>query len=102
MKPSIESIQAIEDCELLVISRKDLLGLYEGDWKWQQVGRVVLEEHYMHQEDRLISMLRQQASERYRLFAEANPEIIQKVPLHHIASYLGISPETLSRIRKNI
>jgi CRP-like cAMP-binding protein len=99
MNPARENIQAIEETELTVIRREDLYKLYENSWKWQQVGRRLIEEYYLQLEDRLITLQSQTASERYELFAERHPEVIRSVPLQHIASYLGISPETLSRIR---
>lgn len=102
MKPAIENIQAIEPSELLIIQKKDLLQLYEEDWKWQQVGRVLVETYYIKMEQRLIAMQSQTAQERYEILMQEFPEIIQTVPLHYIASYLGMSPETLSRVRKLI
>lgn len=102
MKPAIENIQAIEDSEIIVIHKKDLLGLYEENWKWQQVGRVLIETYYINMEQRLIAMQSQTAQERYEHFMQQFPELIQSVQLYHIASFLGMSPETLSRIRKLI
>jgi CRP-like cAMP-binding protein len=101
-QPAIENIQALETSEMLVISRKDLHKLYENNWKWQQVGRVLIENYYVNMEQRTITLQSQTAQERYAQFLKDYPEIIQKVPLHYIASYLGMSPETLSRVRKTI
>lgn len=99
MKPAIENIQAIVDSELIVINRKDLFRLYEGNWKWQQVGRVIIENSYIEMEQRSISLQSMSAQERYAQLLQQSPEIVKHVPLHHIASFLGITPETLSRIR---
>ncbi len=101
MKPAIENIQALEDSELVVISRKNLLNLYDENWKWQQVGRVITERYYVKMEERTISLQSLSAQEKYENFLLEFPELIQVVPLYYIASFLGISPETLSRIRKN-
>lgn len=101
-KPAIENIQALVNSELLTMHRRDLYLLYEEDWKWQQVGRVLMEEYYLHMEQRIISLQSQSAQERYSHFADNYPELLISVPLQHIASYLGISPETLSRIRSAI
>jgi len=100
IKPSKENIQAIENSELIVIYRRDLYKLYKENWKWQQVGRMIMEQYYIHLEQRLINLQSQSAHERYEIFSTSYPEVIQSVPLHYIASYLGISPETLSRVRK--
>lgn len=99
MKPAIENIQAIIDSELIVINRKYLFRLYEGNWKWQQVGRVIIENSYIEMEQRSILLQSMSAQERYAQLLQQSPEIIKYVPLHHIASFLGITPETLSRIR---
>jgi CRP-like cAMP-binding protein len=99
--PSIENIQAVADSELLVIKRGDLYALYNESWKWQQVGRMLVEQAYFEMEERSISLQIQSAQDRYDQFLSEFPEVIQQVPLHQIASFLGISPETLSRIRKH-
>lgn len=100
MKPALENIQALESTELIVISRKDLLDLYNENWKWQQVGRIFIEQYYIKMEQRLIILQSQSAQDRYEYFLQEYPELIQSVPLYYIASFLGMSPETLSRIRK--
>lgn len=101
MTPSIENIQALEPSELLVIHRKDLYGLYGENWKWQQVGRILMEQYYIQLESHMISLQSHSATERYEQLIARQPEVFQHVQLQFIASYLGISPETLSRIRKS-
>jgi len=101
MKPAMENIQALEDSELIIIERKNLLKLYDGNWKWQQLGRVLIENYYIKMEERLIVLQSQSAQTRYEYFLKEYPELILSVPLYYIASFLGMSPETLSRIRKN-
>ena len=100
MKPAIENIQALENSELIVIDRKDLFDFYNENWKWQQVGRVLAEEGYIKMEERMISLQSESAHERYRNFLTEYPELIKVLPLFYIASFLGMTPETLSRIRK--
>lgn len=98
--PAVESIQAIEPSILLLISRRDLYDLYEGDWKWQQVGRLLYERYFLLFEERAINLQNKNAQELYELFLVNYPMVAQKAPLSYIASYLGMTPETLSRIRK--
>ncbi len=100
MKPAIENIQALEISELIVINRKDLFSLYNENWKWQQVGRILTEQYYVKMEERTIALQSQSALERYENFLHDFPELIQMVPLYYIASFLGMTPETLSRTRK--
>lgn len=99
-KPAIENVQALEDSELIVISRKNLFNLYEENWKWQQVGRRLIENYYIIMEQRSISLQTKTAKERYQDFMEDYPEVLISAPQNQIASFLGIAPETLSRIRK--
>jgi CRP-like cAMP-binding protein len=99
MKLSLESIQAIVKSELLVIERKDLYTLYYENWKWQQVGRLLLEKYFIASEERSIALQSQTAHELYEQFVAEFPDVTQMVPQHYIASYLGITPETLSRVR---
>lgn len=101
MKPAIENIQALENSELIVIDRKDLFDFYNENWKWQQVGRVLIEDSYIKMEERMISLQSQTAQERYKYFLQEYPELIKVLPLYYIASFLGMTPETLSRIRKS-
>lgn len=101
-KPSIETIQAITDSRLLVINRKELYMLYDRDWKWQQVGRLLVENAYFRMEERSIFLQTHSAHDRYAQFLAENPEVVQQAPLHQVASFLGISAETLSRIRKMV
>ncbi len=102
LQPAIENIQAIEDSEMTIINRKSLHQLYQNNWKWQQVGRILTEEYYVNLEQRSITLQSQTAQERYSQFLEDYPDLIKTVPLHYIASFLGMSPETLSRIRKTV
>lgn len=101
LTPSSENIQALEETELIVIHRQDLYRLYENNWKWQQVGRILMEQYYIRLEEHMISLQSETAVERYERLLTRFPEVFQSVQLQYIASYLGISPETLSRIRKS-
>ena len=99
---SILSIQAMEETELLIIDYIDLQKLYGISPIWQNVGRVFAEKEYIIMEQYASSLNIETAKEKYlRLFKE-QPQIIQKAPVSHIASYLGITTRTLSRIRKAI
>jgi len=98
-KETQENIQALTDAELISISREDLYALYAGNWKWQQVGRVLIETYYILQERRMLIQQNLSAQERYMEFSASYPEVLQSAPLQYVASYLGVSPETLSRIR---
>lgn len=101
-EPSQEYIQALTDCELWVIDYDSMQKLYAKYPKWQELGRIVMEQIHQHLEKRILSFLTQNAEERYRSLVQENPRLIQDVPLRYIASMLGITPETLSRIRQKV
>ena len=65
----------------------------------ERIGRIVLIEILEQTLDKVAALQFRTAKERYRFISESNPEVLQRAPLGHIASYLGITPETLSRIR---
>jgi CRP-like cAMP-binding protein len=98
-KPSIENIVLIADCQLLTITYEGLQCLYEKDPVWNKLGRLIMERYYIQLEERLFRMQSQSASERYHDLLANHPEIVDRVKLGHLASYLGVTQETLSRIR---
>ncbi len=101
-KESDFAIQAIEPTKLIVLPYDSLQKLYQLNLFWQQVGRIAAENEYINTEchNRMLTDL--SATERYLQVLEEDPELLQRVPLTYLASYLQIAPETLSRIRKKI
>ena len=97
--PSYENIKALEDSRLYYISYAELQYLYTNCPEFNFIGRVVTEEYYKLSEQRLYSLRMQKANERYNFMMNHFPHIILRVPSKYIASYLGITEETLSRIR---
>jgi len=95
-------IQAIEETKLGMLSYTSLQQLFAKDLFWQQVGRMVTEKELIISEShhRLINDF--SARERYLEVLHNDRELLQRVPLNYLASYLQIAPETLSRIRKKI
>jgi CRP-like cAMP-binding protein len=101
-KPAVFNIAAVEETSLLEIPRHDLLELFEKYGCWQKLGRLMAEGLAIRKELREISFLKDSPEERYRKLLYEQPMVLQRVPLHYIASYLGMKPETLSRIRNKI
>jgi len=97
--PSYESIQALEDCTVYYISYEQLMHAYVTFVEFNFVGRILTEKYYTLCEQRLYSLRMHKAAERYNDLLQNDPEIIQRVPSKYIASYLGISLETLSRVK---
>jgi CRP-like cAMP-binding protein len=100
--PSLINIRAIEHSELLVIKQQDLSVLYTEIPKIERMGRILMEQAYLRIVQQSIDLQVFTAKERYESLLHKYPEIFQKVPLYHIANYLGIAPKSLSRIRKEI
>lgn len=98
-KPGYENIELLEDCKLYKFKTADLLALYAVNIELANWGRKIVETELIATEKRLIDRLFRTATERYQDFSMQTPELIKKVALKHIASYLGVTQVTLSRIR---
>lgn len=92
------TISALEDTELLVLPYERVTSLYREHACWQELGRVIAEDHYRQRERREQELLLDDATARYRTFLAEKPELAQKLSQRIIASYLGITPVALSRI----
>lgn len=101
-KPSFEIIQALEDCELIRLNYSSLQNLYTKFPETERIGRIITENYYMKLEERILNLQFKTAKERYQKFAITKPSLLQRASLGQIASYLGITQETLSRIRSEI
>jgi len=99
---STYNIEALENCELLLLSRTASEELLSTVPKFESYQRILLQGAYIAMQRRITSSLNQTAEEKYQEILKAYPDIIQRVPQHMVASYLGITPETLSRIRKQM
>lgn len=99
---AVYNIEAIEDSELLLISRSSLDELYERVPKFERYFRLLSQANMVATHRRLTASLSDSADEKYLRLLSAYPNIVARVPQHMIASYLGITPETLSRVRKRI
>ena len=99
-QPSIENIQFLEDTTFYYISSIDLESLYKSSPEINTIGRKIAEEYCKILEERSFLLQTHTAEQRYHWLLKNYPEALQRISLGHIASYLGISQETLSRIRK--
>ena len=99
--PSKTTIKAIEDTEVLQISKPDLELLYQKVPKFERFFRIIMQNAYIREQLRVIQTLSLSAEERYRIFLDKYPQVAKLVTQKQIASYLGITPEFLSMIRAN-
>ena len=100
--PSNTSIQAIEDTSLQVISRENLQKMYETLAEGEKLGRLAIEDVFLSSLQQLKSFYKDAPAERYQEFLRTYPDLAQRVPQYYIASYVGIKPQSLSRIRKRL
>ncbi len=101
--PSFEILEAIEESIVYALSFETLNTLYETSSKFEKLGRILAEKNYLCVLDRTYAMQTKSAKEKYLAFIKTNDKkIVQRIPQLHIASFLGIAPESLSRVRKEI
>jgi CRP-like cAMP-binding protein len=101
-EPATYNIDAIEDSELVLISKSAHEELLQTMPKYETFTRLNMTGAYLAMQRRLTSIISASVEERYQDFIALYPHIAQRVPQHMIASYMGLTPETLSRIRKRI
>ena len=100
-KPAMMYIEAIEDSCVLQLSKENLDTLFAEVPKFEKFFRIIMQNAYIREQLRVIQNLSLSAEERYNNFLSKYPQIVQQVSQKQIASYLGITPEFLSAIRKN-
>lgn len=101
-KPSHQIIETLEKTQLLLLSAKDLQQLFIEIPKFERFGRLMAENAFLGIRKRSEMLENQTAEERYLNLMKERPKVFEKIPQHYIASYLGIKPPSLSRIRKRI
>ena len=101
-RPTIENMQALEPCEVVQIDKQDLYKLYNTHPVFDRVGRVLTEKAFLSLSSLNKMLTNEEPEERYLNLLKQRPELVERIPQHYIASYLGIKPESLSRIRKRI
>ena len=98
-QPNKIIFQALTDCLILKASYTDYTKLFTKHRHIETLARIIAEQFFIEKEKREIEIVTLQADERYRIFKEEYPDIENLIPQYHIASYLGITPTQLSRIR---
>ena len=101
-EPAMENMQAIENCELLALTMEDFEDLYIKHPEFNIVARKLLQKYYQDAEGRAFIARITNAENKYRLFLTSYGHLANRIPLKYIASFLGITLETLSRVRKKL
>jgi CRP/FNR family transcriptional regulator, anaerobic regulatory protein len=99
LKPSALNIDALEDTVVLQISHAELISLYKAAPKFDRIFRVLIENGFIRLQDRLLQNISSTAEERYQIFLELYPHLINRLSQVQIASFIGITPEFLSKLR---
>ncbi|MBB5436777.1 CRP-like cAMP-binding protein [Pedobacter sp. AK017] len=99
---SIYNIDALEDCEVLATTKEKITYLKEQSLHFLKMAHVLDENHYIANQNRIQANISFTAEEKFQQLMKTYPEFIRRFPQNMLASYLGLSPETLSRIRKQM
>ena len=94
------AIDALEDCEIVSVNYKNVQFLYNNTKKGDRFGRLMNQEAYLHLHNLIIQRQTLSAKERFDAFVSETPHLLNKVPQYHIATFLGITPQHLSRLKK--
>ncbi len=97
---SIQNIQAIEDCEMLIINYDNVQTIFNTTKNGNLIGRYIIEHRFDIMVNQLLAIYMQNQEERYKKFVEHYSDLTQRIPQYLIASYVGVKPQSLSRIRR--
>lgn len=100
--PATHYFECVEDCRLAVLNFEKEQELFKRVPKYETLCRMSMETDFGTQQEALARFITSSPEERYKNLLETRPDLIQRIPQYHLASYLGIKPESLSRIRKRI
>jgi len=100
--PSIAYVQAMTDCKIIVFAKRDWQELLDTIISWDAIVRKIVSKALLQKVERISSIVAQDATTSYLTFLEKFPNLANRIPLSYLASYLGITQSSLSRIRKNI
>jgi CRP/FNR family transcriptional regulator, anaerobic regulatory protein len=101
-QPAQFYFQAIEPSEILILNDACIHLLFEASKNGQRLQRLVVENLFFRFRDKLLSLYLDTPEERYRKLLQVEPELLQRIPQYYLASYLGIEPESLSRLKRRI
>lgn len=100
--PANHYFECLEDCKLAVLNLEEEQKLFKRVPKYEALCRMSMQNNFGEQQEALAKFITSSPEERYKNLLETRPDLIQRVPQYYLASYLGVKPESLSRIRKRI
>lgn len=99
---STQSIQALEDTLLLVITSDDLQTMFQNLPDGNKLGKILIENRFIELAKQLLSIYLHNAEQRYLHFLKTYPDLVNRIPQYYISSFVGVKPQSLSRIRKRL
>lgn len=100
--PSYSKMTTLTDCEVEYLNRDEIYAHYSNSLELNKLGRILVEQAYLRKAKRELEFLSKTAEELYLQLIEQHSHYIQQIPINKVARYLGIHPESLSRIRKKV
>src|SRR5699024_409091 len=100
-EPTILNIEVLEDSDLLILDKISHEKLLQEIPAYERYHRIILQNAYSALHERIENIVGLTAEEKYKRLIERKPELLNRVPQHLVASYLGMTPETLSRVRSS-
>ena len=100
--PANHYFECVEDCRLAVLSYEKEQELFKRVPKYENLCRMSMEDDFGAHQESLAKFMTSSPEQRYKTLLESRPDLLQRVPQYHLASYLGVKPESLSRIRKRL
>ena len=100
--PSRNYLQAIEDTQVAVFNTDTVADIIQNHPRFEMLSRIIMEEELIVYQNMIASFITMNAEQRYAELLKTNAQLLNRIPQYHIATYLGVSPETLSRIRRRI
>lgn len=101
-KPSMDYLEALEDTAVWSFNFQDLVKLYQKSHEWESVGRKISDTNFIVAKNRLRSLMNDDAQTRYLKFLKSYQNTLNRIPQHIVASYLGITPQSLSRLKREL
>jgi CRP-like cAMP-binding protein len=101
-KPSTDNLEAMEETEVLFISHENLMNLYKKYHIWDTIGRIICDQNYIVSLARLKSLMNDDALKRYKRYLKSFQNILHRIPQNIVASYLGITPQSFSRLKREL
>ncbi|MDZ7897211.1 MAG: cyclic nucleotide-binding domain-containing protein [Arcicella sp.] len=101
-KPATEFLEALEDTEVVFFTYQDLMKVYEISHRFESIGRKLSEINFITTKNKLITFMNDDAKKRYEVFLKTYQKVLPRIPQNIISSFLGITPQSLSRLKREM